>query len=165
MGPETQRQFSLSYKRLRLRYRTTALLSRRNFTKNWQKIRDVGHRKPDCPSVVSKIGLCRAIRIPDIIIHTGTRLLVICGKHTDGRGVSHRARLHFTSQKSRCLRIFLMWFKKISKYLKLYNIKLISQPIKPSLKCLNSEWKNQYLLIWSFNRKCLISKSIPIVLD
>ena len=40
-----------------------------------------------------KIGLCRVIRIPDIIIHTGTRLLVVCGKHIDGWGVGHRARL------------------------------------------------------------------------
>jgi hypothetical protein len=40
-----------------------------------------------------KIGLCRVIRIPDVIIRAGTRLLVVCGKHIDGRGVGCRARL------------------------------------------------------------------------
>ena len=33
-----------------------------------------------------KIGLYRVIRIPDVIIRAGTRLLVVCGKHIDGRG-------------------------------------------------------------------------------
>jgi hypothetical protein len=40
-----------------------------------------------------KIGLCRVIRIPDGVIRAGTRLLVVCGKHINGWGVGHRARL------------------------------------------------------------------------
>ena len=42
---------------------------------------------------VLKIGLCRVIRISDIIIPAGTRLLVVGGEHTDGRGVGCRERL------------------------------------------------------------------------
>ena len=46
-----------------------------------------------CPSVVLKIGLCRVIRIGDVIIRVGTRLLVISGENINGRGVGCRARL------------------------------------------------------------------------
>ena len=40
-----------------------------------------------------KIGLCRVIRTPDVIIRAGTRLLVVYGKHINGWGVDYRARL------------------------------------------------------------------------
>jgi len=40
-----------------------------------------------------KIGLCRIIRIHNIIIHTGAGLLVICGENTGGRGMGNRLRL------------------------------------------------------------------------
>ncbi|MFC1816946.1 hypothetical protein ACFL0M_13660 [Thermodesulfobacteriota bacterium] len=40
-----------------------------------------------------KVGRCRVIWIPDVISRAGIRLLVVCGKHIDGRGVGCRARL------------------------------------------------------------------------
>ncbi len=40
-----------------------------------------------------EISLCRVIRIPDVIIRAGTRLLVVCGENIDGRGVGGRAQL------------------------------------------------------------------------
>ena len=75
-------------------YRIPVVLSRRYFAINWLKIGDFGLRSLllECGF---KIGLCGVIRVCDIIINTWFRLVVICGKHIDGREVNCRARLSF----------------------------------------------------------------------
>jgi hypothetical protein len=55
---------------------------------------DFGYKKPVFPlKIFLKVGFGRVSRVPDVIIRTGSRLLVICGKNIDGRGISNGPRL------------------------------------------------------------------------
>jgi len=55
---------------------------------------DFGYKKPVFPlKIFLKVGFGRVFRVPDVIIRTGSRLLVICGKNIDGRGIGNGPRL------------------------------------------------------------------------
>ena len=81
------------FRQSRFEYQMKIVLTRWHLAPNRLKCWNFGNRKPDCPSVVLRIGLCRVIRILVVIIRTGTRLLIICGENINGRGVGCRARL------------------------------------------------------------------------
>jgi hypothetical protein len=39
--------------------------------------------------ILLKIGLCGILGVADIIVGTGSRLLVVCGENIDGRGIGN----------------------------------------------------------------------------
>jgi hypothetical protein len=53
-----------------------------------------------------KIGLCRVIQVFYVIIGTGARLSVVCGKHIDGRGISKGPRFSFYIPKPQVFKDF-----------------------------------------------------------
>jgi len=54
--------------------------------------------KTNCPAESEfclKVSLSGIIRVDNVVISTGTRLLVICGKNIDGRGIGNGSGLSF----------------------------------------------------------------------
>jgi hypothetical protein len=55
---------------------------------------DFGYKKPVFPlKILLKVGFGRVFRVSDVIIRTGSRLVVICEKNIDGRGICNEPRL------------------------------------------------------------------------